>query len=194
MFPQFGFGGTDTVVSHANWFWDVYGIGEIDRIAEDAADPNHAGVTFVGGIFDNVLYGHSGTDILFGRGGNDTYIPGDGIDWISLSTLGLTDQNAYAGVDGHNTIVATPRTSGPNSYDIIFEFDPSRDKVDVSAYQKSGVHQYASGAAVLAHAVQVADAGAPGGHDTYIPLGDGLDYLYFVGLGKADLLASDFIV
>ena len=184
VFPDAGWGGTDTIISTANWFWDVYSVGEIDRIAENAADPTHAGVTFVGGIFDNVLYGHSGTDILFGRGGNDTYIPGDGIDWISLSTLGLTDQNAYAGVDGHNTIVATPRTSGPNSYDIIFEFDPSRDKVDVSAYGD----QYSSGADVLSHAVN------DGAGNSFIALGDGLDYVYFVGLSKDQLLASDFVV
>ncbi|MCO5130183.1 MAG: hypothetical protein M9932_06405 [Xanthobacteraceae bacterium] len=181
--PEFGFGGNDTVISSANWFWDVYGVGEIDRIAEDAADPNHAGVTFVGGIFDNTLIGHSGTDILFGRGGNDTYIPGDGIDWISLSTLGLTDQNAYAGVDGHNTIIVTPRISGANSYDIMFDFDPAKDKVDVSAY-----HQYASGADLLSHAVD------DGLGSSYIALGDGLDFLYFVGLTKDHLLASDFVV
>ncbi len=184
VFPGYGHGGTDTVISTANWYWDVESVGEIDRIAENAADPSHAGVTFVGGVFDNVLYGHSGTDILFGRGGNDTYIPGDGVDWISLSTLGLTDQNAYAGVDGHNTIIATPRTSGAVSYDIMFEFDPARDKVDVSAYGS----QYASGADVLSHAVN------DGAGNSYIALGDGLDYLYFVGLTKDHLLANDFVV
>ncbi len=184
VFPDAGWGGTDTVISTANWYWDSQSVGEIDIIAEDAADPSHAGVTLVGGVFDNVLIGHSGTDILFGRGGNDTYIPGDGVDWISLSTLGLTDQNAYAGVDGHNTIIATPRTSGAVSYDIMFEFDPARDKVDVSAYGS----QYASGADVLSHAVN------DGAGNSYIALGDGLDYLYFVGLTKDHLLANDFVV
>ncbi|MCO5130184.1 MAG: hypothetical protein M9932_06410 [Xanthobacteraceae bacterium] len=183
VFPDAGWGGTDTVISSANWFWDVESVGEVDRIAENASDPSHAGVTFVGGVFDNVLIGHSGTDILFGRGGNDTYVPGDGVDWISLSTLGLTDQNAYKGVDGHNTIIVTPRGGGSVSYDIMFDFDPARDKVDVSAY-----HQYASGADVLSHAVD------DGVGSSYIALGDGLDYLYFVGLTKDHLLASDFVV
>ena len=184
VFPGYGHGGTDTIVSTANWFWDVYSIGEIGRIAENASDPDDAGVTFVGGVFDNVLYGHSGTDILFGRGGNDIYRAGDGVDWISLSTLGLTDENAYAGVDGKNTIIVDPRSTGKFSYDIIFEFDPGKDKVDVSAYGS----QYASGADVLSHAVD------DGAGSSYIALGDGLDYLYFVGLSKTELLAGDFIV
>ncbi|MCO5130185.1 MAG: Ig-like domain-containing protein [Xanthobacteraceae bacterium] len=186
-FPGFGHGGADTIISTANWYWDLYSVGEIDRIPEDASDPDGVGVTFVGGIFDNTLIGHSGTDILFGRGGNDTYIPGDGVDWISLSTLGVPDAANYT-ADGHNTIVATPRASGANSYDIMFEFDPARDKVDVSAYRTGGVHQYASGADLLALAVD------DGLGSSYIALGDGLDYLYFVGLTRDQLLANDFVV
>ena len=184
VFPDAGWGGTDTIISTANWYWDSQSVGEIVRIAENASDPTGAGVTFVGGIFDNVLYGHSGTDILFGRGGNDTYRAGDGVDWISLSTLGVNDDNAYKGVDGHNTVIVDPRSTGKFSYDIIFEFESGKDKVDVSAYGK----QYASGADVLSHAVD------DGAGSSYIALGDGLDYLYFVGLSKTELLASDFIV
>ena len=184
IFPDAGWGGTDTIISTANWYWDSQSVGEIDRIAEDADDPNGAGVTFVGGVFDNELHGHSGTDILFGRGGNDIYRAGDGVDWISLSTLGLTDENAYAGVDGQNTVIVDPRSTGKFSYDILFEFESGKDKVDVSAYGS----QYASGADVLSHAVD------DGAGSSYIALGDGLDYLYFVGLSKAELLAGDFIV
>ena len=183
-FPGYGHGGTDTIISTANWYWDVYSVGEIDRIAENASDPTGAGVTFVGGINDNVLYGHSGTDILFGRGGNDIYQAGDGVDWISLSTLGVTDENAYPGVDGQNTIVVDPRSTGKFSYDILFEFESGKDKVDVSAYGS----QYTSGADVVSRAVD------DGAGSSYIALGDGLDYVYFVGLSKAELLASDFIV
>ncbi|MBN9070756.1 MAG: hypothetical protein J0H34_03970 [Rhizobiales bacterium] len=181
-FAGFGHGGTDTIISTASWFWDIYSVGEIDRVAENADDS--AGVAFVAGIFDNVIYGHSGSDILFGGGGSDTYIPGDGIDWISLSTFGMNDSNAYVGVDGHNIIIATPRTTGPSSLDVIFDFDPTKDKVDVSAYGD----QYASGADVLSRAVD------DGNGNSYIGLGDGLDYLYFAGIAKADLNAGDFIV
>ncbi|MGD9884092.1 MAG: hypothetical protein AB7U95_28675, partial [Reyranella sp.] len=80
------------------------------------------------------MIGNSGTNIMFSRGGSDTYRAGDGIDWISLSTLGLTDGNSYAGVDGFNTIIVDQRTTGPFSYDIIYDFDAGKDRIDVSAY------------------------------------------------------------
>jgi Ca2+-binding RTX toxin-like protein len=183
VFPGFGNGGTDTIISTTDFYWDTQSVGEIDQVSADVADVGNDGVTFVGGIFDNLLIGHSGTDVLFGRGGNDTYRAGDGVDYMSLSTLGLTDQNAYAGVDGHNTVIVDPRQTGAFSYDIVFEFDPARDRIDVANYRA-----YASGADVLAHAVD------DGSGSCYVALGDGLDYLYLVGIEKADLTPSDFIV
>jgi hypothetical protein len=52
----------------------------------------------------------------------------------------------------------------------------------------TGAHVYTSGAEVLSHAVN------DGAGNCYIVLGDGLDYLYLIGLEKADLTAGDFIV
>ena len=120
------------------------------------------------------------------RQAENTYRPGDGTDYISLSNLGLTNQNAYVGVDGHNTIIVDPRNSGANSYDIVYEFDPARDKIDVSHYL--GAHNYTSAAQVLALAVN------DGSGNVYFALGDGFDYLYLIGLQKADLNTGDFIV
>ena len=50
-----------------------------------------AGTTIVGSIFSGTLIGNSGTNIIFGLGGADTYRAGDGIDFMTLSLLGLTD-------------------------------------------------------------------------------------------------------
>ncbi len=186
VFPQFGFGGVDTIVSTADFYWDFYSAGDVLQIAETAVDPGNDGTTLVGSVFSGFLLGNSGTNVLFGRGGGDVYIAGDGIDFISLSTLGLTDANAYAGVDGVNTVIVQQRASGPVSYDIVFEFESSKDKIDVSSY--ATVNGLTTGAQVLARVVN------DGAGNSYIPLGDGLDYVYMVGLEKAELSASDFIV
>jgi hypothetical protein len=169
-------------VSSADWFWDVYSTAEVTQIAEGAAGSSGAGSTIVGSIFSGTLQGNRGTNIMFGRGGADTYDAGDGIDFMSLSLLGLTDQNAYVGVNGVNTVVVDQRTSGAYSYDIVFEFEAGRDKVDVSSYH------YASAAAVMALGVD------DGAGNIYYALGDGLDYLYMVGVTKEQIAASDFVV
>ena len=184
-FAGYGFGGTDTIISTTDFYWDVASVGEIVRVDEGVNDAGGDGVTIVGGIFNNTLQGHSGTDIMFGRGGADVYRGGDGVDFISLSLLGLTDANAYAGVNGVNTVIVEKRASGAFSYDIVFEFEAGRDKLDVSDYRTTG---FTTGAQALARVVN------DGAGSSYLALGDGLDYLYLVGLEKADLVASDFIV
>lgn len=171
----------DTITSSAAFYWDVYSVGEILKLAEGAVGSDGAGSTIIGSLLDNEMVGNSGTNIMFGRGGSDTYRAGDGIDWISLSTLGLTDANSYVGVDGVNTIIVEQRTTGPNSYDIIFEFDTAKDIIDVSDY---GLGSFA---AVQAKGVNV-------GANSYYALGDGLDYVYLVGVHVEQLTAANFIV
>jgi Ca2+-binding RTX toxin-like protein len=178
--PSLGFGGTDTIVSTANFFWDVYSVGEIIRLAADAADPTGAGSTLVGGVFNNTLIGNARTNVLFGRGGSDTYDAGDGVDFMSLSTLGVPDATGYT-ANGINTVLVRPRESGPNSWDIVFEFEPGRDKLDLSLYGLP------SAAAVLARFV---DTGA----SSYAVFGDGLDILWLVNVNRAALSAGDFIL
>ncbi|MBL6459612.1 hypothetical protein JMJ55_30395, partial [Belnapia sp. T6] len=179
-YAAYGFGGFDTIISTANFTWDLYSVAERIVIAEGADDPDGTGTTAVGSVFDNEMIGNAGNNVLFGRGGSDTYRAGDGTDFISLSTLGVTDVGSYV-ARGHNTIIVDPRQSGAVSYDIVFEFNPTKDKVDLTAYH------YANAAAVLAKATD------DGAGSTYIALGDGLDYLYLVGITKAQLLESDFV-
>lgn len=182
-FAAYGFGGVnDTIRSTANWFWDVYGIAETLQIEEGASDPDGTGTTLVGGVFDNVIVGNSGTNVLFGRGGDDTYRAGDGVDFISLSLLGVPE-DLYDGVNGVNTIVVEKRVTGDFSYDVVFEFESGKDKLDVSDYG------FASAEAAFATGV---DDGA--GNSYFILGDDGLDYLYMVGLTLDELSAGDFIV
>ncbi len=184
LFPEFGFGGIDTIISTADFYWDVYSAAETLRVSEDVVDVGGDGVTIVGGVFATTLVGHTGTDVMFGRGGADTYRGGDGVDFMSLSLLGT--EGAYEGVDGVNTIVMDVRVEGLFSYDIVFEFETGKDKIDVSAYVE--VNALVSGEDLIARAVD------DGFGSSYIPLGDGLDYLYMVGVSRDSLVASDFIL
>ena len=181
VYAGYGFGGTDTIVSTANFFWDLYSIGERLVIAEGAADPGGAGTTAVGSVFSNAMIGNSGTNILFGRGGADTYRAGDGIDYISLSTLGVPDAPGYV-ANGPNTVIVDPRQTGPVSYDIIFDFETGKDRIDITAYH------VASAAAVLARGVD------DGQGNSYFVLGDGFDFVYLIGVPKAAVTAADFLI
>ncbi len=183
-FAGYGFGGVDIVISTADFWWDVGSVGEIIRVDEAVNDVGGDGVTVVGGLFSNTMEGHAGTDIFFGRGGSDTYRGGDGVDWYSLSLLGT--EGAYDGVNGVNTIIVEQRTTGAFSYDIVFEFESGKDRLDLSNYAEVNYLANGADAFALAH-----DDGAG---NCYFVLGDGFDYLYMVGVEKADLAAGDFVV
>lgn len=191
-FVSLGFGGTDTIVSTADFFWDVYSVGEVLVVSENAVDPEGDGTTIVHSSFAGELIGNSKTNIMFGRGGADTYRAGDGVDWISLSLLGLTEENAYPGVNGANTIVIDARESGPFSYDIVFDFESGKDRLDVSDFG------YASHLDVFARGVDVDSNGDGDFNDDvdscYFILGDGLDYLYLVGSTLSEVSSNDFII
>lgn len=181
LYAAYGSGGFDIITSTANFFWDVYSVGERLEVAYNAADPDRAGTTLIGSVFDNAMIGNAGNNILFGRGGADTYRAGDGIDYISLSTLGVTDAPGYV-ANGANTIIVEPRWSGPASYDIVFEFETGHDRIDLTAYH------YADAAAVLGRGVD------DGLGSCYFILGDGLDYLYLIGVSKTQVTAADLIL
>ncbi|MBL6454133.1 hypothetical protein JMJ55_02285 [Belnapia sp. T6] len=180
-YAYLGSDGKDSIISTANWYWDIYSVAERLVIADGAADSNGAGTTAIGSCFDNEMIGNSGNNILFGRGGSDTYRAGDGVDYISLSTLGMQDAPGYV-ADGANVIIVDPRKSGAFSYDVIFEFDVTKDKIDISAYH------YASAEDVLTRGVD------DGAGNSYFILGDGLDYVFLVGVEKSAVKEEDFIV
>jgi len=79
-------------------------------------------------------------------------------------------------------IVVDERTTGPISYDIVYDFDVAKDRIDIRSYGYPNVSQ------VLA-------AGHDDGAGTcYFALGDGLDYVYLVGVTLNQVTVSDFVV
>ena len=76
-----------------------------------------------GGSGNDLLYGGEGNDALFGQGGRDTLYGGNGTDRLS-------------GGGGNDTLLYTDileSGTGPNERDVITDFTPGRDKIDLSA-------------------------------------------------------------
>jgi microcystin-dependent protein len=177
-FAPLGGGGHNTIISKAAWYWDVYGVGDTLIIDPDAAqsldaNENPIGTTIVGGTGDNRLVGNANTNYMFGGGGSDTYVPGGGTDYISLSLLGLA-----GAVRGSNTILMKQG----DSYNIIFEFMPGTDKVDLVDF---GLADFD---ALMAKGFNDSFG------NSYFALGDGFDYLYMVGHELDKFSAADFVL
>ena len=69
-----------------------------------------------------------------------------------------------------------------NSYDIVFEFEVGKDRVDLTDFGLESTND------LLARGVD------DGIGNSYFILGDGFDYFYMVGLEPGDLDEADFIV
>jgi serralysin len=88
--------------------------------------------TLTGGNNDDGLSGRSGDDTLDGAGGNDLLLGGAGNDRI----FGGLGADTMTGGVGNDTFVYTSITHSPAQAgfrDIITDFKPSLDKIDVSA-------------------------------------------------------------
>ncbi len=174
--PSVPGGGVDTVISSAYFFWDYFHAAEYLTLDANASTTDLSGVdvgvsTLVGGAFDNVIRGNSGNNNLYANWGDDTVYAGAGIDHIDF-----TDR--AAGALGANTLVFQQG----NGYDVVWNFLPGTDKLDVSNFS---IADYAT---LLTY-----------GHDdgignSYFALGDGFDFLYIVGKELADLGSGDFIL
>ena len=174
--------GRDTITQDVNFFWDQNNFGEVHQLSEGAGTNS----TVIGSMFNGELIGNGQDNVIFGRGGSDTYRAGDGIDYLSFNTLGLDDANSYVGVDGVNTVIVEQRMTGAVSYDIVFDFEVGKDKADVSAY--AAVNGLTSGADVIDRAFN------DGIGNSYVVLGDGFDYLYFINVLAENLNPGDFII
>jgi hypothetical protein len=170
-FPSVPGGGNDSLISTAAWYFESN--ASIENLTIDAAAKTSGGfTTLVAGSNDNVLRGNAGNNILFANWGNDTVYAGAGIDHIDLSDRG-------AGATGANTVMFELG----NGYDILWNFAPGTDKVDLKPF---GLADYTALQAL--------------GHDdglgnSYFALGPaGSDYLYVIGHELADFSAGDFIL
>ncbi len=71
---------------------------------------------------DNILDGRSGNDMISGGAGNDTIIGGKGIDILT-------------GGNGRDTFVFDKHDSYINPYDLITDFTPGKDRIDLTALE-----------------------------------------------------------
>lgn len=163
----------DTIISYADFFWDYYAVGEKLVIAEAAA--SFAISSLVANLFDNLIEGNSGDNIIFSVGGNNTITPGDGIDWLALGNI-----ETHLGVD---TVVLAPHVKGQVSWAVLYDYEAGIDRIDVSGF---GYGNFAEIAALGF------DDGL--GNSFYTLGAGGTDILFFVGLTTADLTAADFVV
>jgi Ca2+-binding RTX toxin-like protein len=165
-FPALPGGGIDTLYSSAAWYYESNFTIENLFIY---AMPYHT--TLVAGGNANTIHGSSGDNNIYVNWGDDIVYAGPGLDHIDL-----TDRSG--GASGANTIMFEPG----NGYDILWNYAPDIDKVNLAPF---GLADYAALSAF--------------GHDDgvgncYFALGPtGTDYLYFVGLELADMVAGDFI-
>lgn len=91
--------------------------------------------TVAGGSGADVIWGEAGNDKLSGGAGNDVLVGGVGADTLEggpgVDTLYL---NSGGGSDGARDVAVLTPGSGT---DIVFDFTPSEDKLDLTAYHTS---------------------------------------------------------
>ncbi len=167
-----GAGDVDTIISTGAYFWDYYDVGEILTISGLAP----ANAQMVSGRYDSTLYGSDLDNILLSYGGTNEINPGKGLDTIGL---GLYDLDAS--FNGVNTVVLNPG----DDTNYIYDFQSGIDIVDTSGYSR-----FTSGAEMLANVADTA-----WGSYVWMGLHEGQnEYVAFVGLSQADLVATDFFV
>ncbi|HFQ15549.1 MAG TPA: DUF4347 domain-containing protein, partial [Rhodobacteraceae bacterium] len=170
VFPSVGGGGNDTLISTAAWYYESNFTIENLQIAEGAATTGGITTIFAGG-FDNVITGNSGNNNIYANWGNDTVNAGAGTDHVDFA-------DRHAGATGANTLVMEVG----NGYDIIWNFLPGTDKVDLKAFRLSGFTDLQA---------RGFDDGL--GNHYYVLGPAGSDYLYLIGQEMTAMSAGDFI-
>lgn len=163
----------DTIISHADFWWDLTSAGQRLIISEDIAG-TFAISAMISGAFDAEIIGNSGNNIIFTSGGDNVVRPGGGIDSIALGTT-----PGFLGID---TIVLEKAAAGTMSWAVLYDFMPGTDKVDLSALG------YSSFAEISPFGFE------DGAGNSYFVLDDSTSILFFVGQELAALTGGDFIV
>ncbi|UTW56215.1 calcium-binding protein [Kordiimonas sp. SCSIO 12610] len=135
----------------------------------DGTDGND---TLEGDLGDDTISGGAGNDTLFGNGGDDVFIGGAGNDvFVDLGpvTGGTDGDNRYVFADDHG-------------FDIINEFDPSSDVIDLSALT-TGFNSFAD----------VRELAFQNGNDVEIFTGASGSSIFLTNVNLSDLSASNFI-
>ena len=126
-----------------------------DQISGDAGDD-----VLVGGAGNDTLLGGDDNDLLFGESGNDTLVGGDGSDLL----IGGDGQDTLTGGAGADTFVIDnfDGLGGVDIADIVTDFDPTTDTLDLSEFFTNGENVAANTSLVLdgngdATGVQIGD-------------------------------------
>jgi serralysin len=167
VFPALPGGGFDYLYSTAAWYYESS--HSVEQLVVEDSVANSL-TTIVGGANDNFIYGNSGNNNLFANWGNDWIEAGGGIDNIDLQG---NPANLLTEID---TVYMAPGAS----WDIVWNFIPGVDNVDLSAY---GIGDWTTFLA-LGHGT---DAG-----NAYVLLAGG-DILYLVGVAFDQLSQDDFV-
>jgi hypothetical protein len=166
VFPTLGGGGTDTLYTSSWWYYESSLNWAIENFyIEELAAGYHTTIVANGG--DNNIWGNSGDNNIYANWGDDWIWAGAGTDHIDLADRG-------AGATGANTVYVAPGAD----YDVLWQFLPGVDKVDISAYGHSDFSSIATG--------------NDGFGNSFYGLGGG-DTIILVGVESDDLQAGDFL-
>ncbi|RTL98919.1 MAG: type I secretion C-terminal target domain-containing protein, partial [Hyphomicrobiales bacterium] len=101
-------------------------------------DPGDPGITVNGDATQaDQIYGTSGVDHLYGNGGNDVIVGRDGNDFLDGGTgndilIGGTGINHMTGGAGNDTFVIDPSKLALHVADVIADYAPGQDVIDLS--------------------------------------------------------------
>lgn len=124
------------IVSHADFWWDLYGAGSRLVIAEETAG-SFVISAMIGWLFDSEIVGNTGDNIMFTVGGNNVVEPGPGVDWIALGEI-----DGYRGVD---RLVIEKNEGEDPSWAVVWGFKPEEDIVDLSRLGLGSAQQVLAG-------------------------------------------------
>lgn len=131
---------------------------------------------------DDVLKGGNGDDTLDGGDGNDVLVGGDGSD--TLTGGAGSDVFVYTS-HWQSQYIASPR-DGQFDQDVITDFDPASDKIDLSGVSSGAVTSFD----------QVSQEAAPGGTLVHADI-PGLESndmgILMLGVAPGELTADNFI-
>jgi VCBS repeat-containing protein len=121
-FDELGDPGNNRIVDHAANAIIYAGAGD------DIVWGNNGDDTIYGGSGDDILYGQAGKDVLYGGSGNDTLY---GRYYADTLVGGLGNDLIYLGPDlAVDRVVYNSVAEGG---DFVFEFNPAKDEIDLSA-------------------------------------------------------------
>ncbi len=173
-----GSGGYDKVIVEAAWYWlRATGIEEIEMRRPQGSGDGITTVIAAGD--DNIIRGDAGRNYIFAGAGGDRVDAGAGIDDIFLD-IGYDASGMVSG-SGADTFVFKPG----NAIDIVHDFQPGIDRIDLTAWRGSGPSSFE---ALLATSSVIE------GDTLVFRFGDtGADQIWLRGVTASSLTGADIL-